>query len=135
MESFETSEERAVMKIRISIGKLIMDAELNESITARQIASVLPLETSFNTWGDEIYFPIPVSSKLDHTAKEEVESGELGYWPTGSAFCIFFGPTPMSRDDKIVPASAVNIIGKVLGEANLFKEVMNERTIRLEPAR
>ena len=58
--------------------------------------------------------------------------GELGYWPSGNAFCIFFGPTPISRGDKIVPASAVNIIGKVLGEAVRFKEVVNEKMVRLE---
>ncbi len=109
-----------------------MEAELNESSTARKVAAALPLETSFSTWGDEIYFSIPVSSPVDETAKEEVEMGELGFWPTGNAFCIFFGPTPMSRGDKIVPASAVNIIGRVLGEAVRFKEVMNEKRIRLE---
>jgi uncharacterized protein len=120
------------MKIRIVLGKLNMDAELNDSPTARKVAAELPLETSFNTWGDEIYFSIPVNSPLDETAKEEVEIGELGYWPSGNAFCIFFGPTPISRGNKIVPASAVNIIGKVLGEAVRFKEVVNEKKVRLE---
>jgi uncharacterized protein len=120
------------MKIRIVVGKLNMDAELNDSPTAHKVAAALPLETSFNTWGDEIYFSIPVSSPLDETAKEEVEIGDLGYWPSGTAFCIFFGPTPISRGGKIVPASAVNIIGKVVGEAVRFKEVLNQRRLRLE---
>ena len=66
------------------------------------------------------------------TAKEVVEIGDLGYWPTGKAFCIFFGQTPMSQPDRIVPASAVNIIGKVLGDPAKFKEVMNERAVTLE---
>jgi hypothetical protein len=122
------------MKIRIIVGKLTMDAELNDSPTARQVAAALPIEAPFHTWGDEIYFSVPVSSELDHTAKEEVEAGELGFWPSGKAFCIFFGPTPISRGERIVPASAVNIIGRVLGEANLFRGVKNESTIRLEPA-
>lgn len=120
------------MKIRIVVGKLTMDAELNDSPTALKVAAALPLETSFNTWGDEIYFSIPVNSPLDKTAKEEVEIGDLGYWPSGNAFCIFFGPTPMSSGNKIVPASAVNIIGKVLGEAVRFKDVVNEKRVRLE---
>lgn len=120
------------MKIHITIGSLSVDAELNESPTAKKVASVLPFESSFNTWGDEIYFTIPVNSTLDCTAKEEVESGDLGYWPSGNAFCIFFGPTPISRDGKIIPASAVNIIGKVSGEASRFKDVMKEKTVRLE---
>ena len=92
----------------------------------------MPLNASFNTWGDEIYFTIPVETDLDETAREEVEIGDLGYWPTGKAFCIFFGPTPMSTEGKIIPASAVNIIGRIIGEAKLFKEVMNENRIIID---
>lgn len=117
------------MKILIKVGALSMEAELNDSATAKKIAEALPLETSFNTWGDEIYFSIPVDSALDETAKEVVELGNLGFWPTGNAFCIFFGLTPMSEPGKIVPASAVNIIGKVLGDATQFKSVMGERKV------
>jgi hypothetical protein len=120
------------MKIKIKIGKLSMDAELNETPTAKKIAEALPIKTSFNTWGDEIYFAIPVTAKVDETAKEVVEVGDLGYWPPGKAFCIFFGQTPVSKPGKIMPASAVNIIGKVLGEATQFKKVMNESQVVLE---
>ncbi|MCP4666657.1 MAG: hypothetical protein GY849_09835, partial [Deltaproteobacteria bacterium] len=90
---------------------------------------VLPLKTSFSTWGDEIYFTIPVEAELDESAREEVDMGDLGYWPTGRAFCIFFGPTPMSAEGKIVPASAVNIIGRVSGDATRLKEAMEEAEI------
>ena len=120
------------MKIRITISKLSMEAELNETPTSQKVAAALPLKCSFSTWGDEIYFTIPVTAPLDSSAKEVVELGELGYWPTGKAFCIFFGSTPMSSPGKIVPASAVNIIGKILGDAQKFKEVMNEREVTLE---
>jgi len=119
-------------KISITIGCLQVEAELFYSPTARKIEKVLPLDSSFNTWGDEIYFTIPVEADLEETAKEEVKIGDLGYWPTGKAFCIFFGPTPMSTEEKIVPASAVNIIGLIIGEAKLFKEVMNENRIKIE---
>lgn len=122
------------MKIRIRIGKLLMDAELYDTETAKRIYESLPIKSSFNTWGDEIYFEIPVKCELDHTATEEVEVGDLGYWPTGSAFCIFFGPTPTSPPGKITPASAVNIVGKVLGDATHFKEVMDQREVLLEKA-
>ncbi len=122
------------MKIKIIIGKVTLDAELNNTPTAEKVARVLPLTTAFNTWGDEIYFSIPVDSDLDESAKEVVESGDLGYWPSGNAFCIFFGPTPMSKGEEIVPASAVNIIGRVLGDATRFKEVMEEREVVLEKA-
>jgi len=121
------------MKIRITVGLLSIEAELNDSPTAKEVAEALPITTPFNTWGEEIYFSIPVQAQLDETARDVVELGDLGYWPTGSAFCIFFGQTPMSEPGKIVPASAVNIIGKVIGDAEKFKEVMGEREVTLEP--
>jgi len=120
------------MKIKITVGKLVMEAELNETATAKKVADALPIKTSFSTWGDEIYFSIPVTAGLDASAREVVEVGDLGYWPPGKAFCIFFGQTPASRDGKIMPASAVNIIGRVLGDATRFKSVMSEKTVLLE---
>lgn len=120
------------MKINIKIGKLTMEAELNDSPTAKQVIAALPIKTSFNTWGDEIYFSIPVTASVDQSAQEVVEVGDLGYWPPGKAFCIFFGQTPASRPGKIMPASAVNMLGKVLGDATQFKNVMNEREVTLE---
>lgn len=117
------------MKIRIMIGDLSMDGELNETETAKKIAGILPITTHFDTWGEEIYFPIPVDAGLDESAREEVSPGDLGYWPAGKAFCIFFGQTPMSSPGKIVPASAVNIIGKVVGDSEQFKRVMNEKEV------
>jgi len=120
------------MKINIRIGRLSMEAELNETPTAAKIADALPIKTDISTWGDEIYFTIPVTAKLDDSAKDVVEVGDLGYWPTGKAFCIFFGQTPASKAGKIMPASAVNLIGKVLGDATEFKKVMNEQEVLLE---
>jgi hypothetical protein len=120
------------MKVKIEIGTLTVEAELNDSPTAKKVAEVLPITSSFNTWGDEIYFTIPVNAELDETAREEVEMGDLGYWPSGKAFCIFFGQTPMSKPGRIVPASAVNIIGRVIGDAKRFKGVMDEKEVTLE---
>ncbi|MBW2609369.1 MAG: hypothetical protein JRC68_03370 [Deltaproteobacteria bacterium] len=120
------------MKIRIDIGALSVEAELNDSPAARKVAEVLPIRAQCSTWGEEIYFTIPVDAELDDTAREEVEIGDLGYWPTGKAFCIFFGQTPMSSPGKIIPASAVNIIGRVIGDAMRFKEVMSESVVSLE---
>jgi hypothetical protein len=122
------------MDIRIRIGQLTIEAELHDTPTAQKIAATLPIDASFNTWGDEIYFPIPVTSELDDHAREVVELGELGYWPPGRAFCIFFGQTPMSRLGEIRPASAVNVVGKVKGDATQFKQVMHERQVILEPS-
>ena len=120
------------IRICIRIGHLQMEAELADTPTARQIAAALPIQTTFNTWGDEIYFAIPVSAELEADAREVVKIGDLGYWPPGHAFCIFFGQTPVSQAGKIMPASAVNIIGKVVGDATAFKSVMQARDVVLE---
>jgi len=120
--------------ITIAVGELTMGAILNDSPTAMAIADVLPITAGFNTWGDEIYFTIPVDAALEEDAREDVALGDLGYWPTGKAFCIFFGPTPMSRNGKIIPASAVNIIGKVTGDATRFRRVMGVGRVTVSSA-
>ena len=116
----------------IHAGALSLRAELNDSATAAAIHRVLPLEAAAQTWGEEIYFRIPVEQKLDDTAVEVVSVGDLGYWPTGRAFCIFFGPTPASRGVEIRPASAVNLVGKVLGDAKALRDVKDGDLVRLE---
>lgn len=120
------------MRIRITVGEVALEAELNDTATAAKIGAALPIRTSFNTWGDEIYFSIPVDAELDDSAREVVEIGDLGYWPPGSAFCIFFGLTPVSEPGRIMPASAVNVIGRVAGDAMLFKQAMRAREAVLE---
>jgi hypothetical protein len=119
-------------KIRIITGKVSVVAGLSSSKTSDAIWDALPIEKTVNTWGEEIYFEIPVKSTLDETAKEVVEKGELGYWPTGKAFCIFFGPTPASQGDEIRPASAVNIVGKVEDDVDIFKTIQDGMVIKLE---
>ena len=120
------------MRIRITVGEVALEADLNDTATAAKIGAALPIRTSFNTWGDEIYFSIPVDAELDDSAQEVVEIGDLGYWPPGSAFCIFFGLTPVSEPGRIMPASAVNVIGRVVGDATLFKQAMRAREVVLE---
>ena len=119
-------------KIRIIVDDISAEAELSGSKTSKAIWDALPIENTVNTWGEEIYFEIPVKSALDETAKEVVEKGDLGYWPTGKAFCIFFGPTPASEGDEIRPASAVNIVGKVAGDTEVFKSIQQGTNIKLE---
>ena len=108
-----------------------MRATLDGSRTAQAIWDALPIEAAAQTWGDEIYFRIPVTLTEDD-AREVVERGDLGYWPPGQAFCIFFGPTPASRGDEIRPASAVNVFGRVDGDATAFKAVRAGARVRLE---
>jgi|TARA_B100001971_G_C18242808_1_gene572052 hypothetical protein len=120
------------MKIKIKINDIVVEAELNNSKTAEKIYLALPIKGTVNTWGDEIYFEIPVHVELDNTAKEVVELGDLGFWPTGNAFCIFFGKTPISQGAEIRPASAVNIFGKVTRNTEILKQVKSGERILIE---
>ena len=109
-------------KIQISAGAIEAEAELNNTSTAQAIWEALPVKGRVNLWGDEIYFSIPLRLKLE-AGQELVSIGDLGYWPDGNAFCIFFGPTPVSQGDEIHPASPVTVFGKVIGDATIFKKV------------
>jgi len=117
--------------IRITAGDVSASAELNDSKTASAIWDTLPIEAKAETWGDEIYFGIPVRAEADR-AKEVVALGDLGYWPPGHAFCVFFGPTPASRGDEIRPASPVNVVGRVSGDATVFKNVRVGTRVTIE---
>jgi hypothetical protein len=119
-------------KIRILLSDLRVEAELNEAKTAQLIWEALPIAGKANLWGEEIYFAIPVKTGLEMGSREVVSAGELGYWPTGHAFCIFFGPTPASKGDEIRAASAVNIVGKVLSDPKVFLKVKDGAKITLE---
>jgi len=118
-------------KITITAEDIKMSAELNDSKTAQKIWEALPIKGSANTWGDEIYFSIPVKVGLEN-AKAVVSEGDLGYWPPGSAFCIFFGPTPASQGEEIRPASPVNVFGKIIGDPQVFKKVRSGAKIIIE---
>ena len=109
-------------KIRIRAGAVEAEAKLNDTRTAQAIWEALPITGHINLWGDEIYFPIPLSLKLE-AGQEVVNIGDLGYWPDGNAFCIFYGPTPVSRGDEIHPASPVTVFGKVIGDTTVFKKI------------
>src|SRR5215510_11892256 len=117
--------------IRITAGTVSADATLNDGKTARAIWDALPTEAKAQTWGDEIYFAIDVDQGED-SARAVVELGDLGYWPPGHAFCVFFGPTPASRGDEIRPASPVNVVGRVKGDATAFKKVRAGTRVTLE---
>lgn len=118
-------------KISIYLKELTFQAQLNESPTAEAIWKQLPIESQANTWGEEIYFEIPVDMPQESDAREILAVGELGYWPVGQAFCIFFGPTPVSTDDRPRAYSPVNIIGNVLGEYSLLKEIQNGEQVKI----
>jgi len=121
-------------KITIIAGTVTAEAELFDTSTAEAVWNALPLASTASRWGDEIYFTISLSHGLEEDARETVEKGDLGFWPQGPAFCIFFGPTPISTGSEIKPASAVNIFGKITGDATVFREVPSGTPVRVEKA-
>ena len=120
-----------MVKIMIEVENISMEAELLDTPTAKKISEILPLEGSANAWGDEIYFDIPLTIGQEPGASQDVEVGDLGYWPAGPAFCIFFGPTPVSTSDQPRAYSPVNVFGRVLGNPQLFKGVANGAIIKI----
>jgi hypothetical protein len=119
-------------KIKISWDEYALIAVLNDSSTAIEILGSLPLEGIANRWGEEIYFSIPVSIQEASDARQDMAVGELGYWPSGSAFCIFFGPTPVSTDLSPRAYSNVNPFGLIEGEVSTLREVQGGEIIRIE---
>ncbi len=118
--------------IIITAGELSLEAELFETETALKIYDALPIEGRAATWGDEIYFKIPVELVKEENARADVEVGELGYWPVGNAFCIFFGPTPISNGEKPLAASPVNVFGRITGDPLQLKSVTQGALVRIE---
>ena len=124
-------KDRMAQSIRITVGDIELDAELNDSETASRILAELPIRSNFNTWGDEIYFQISVTADPEDP-RETVEAGDLAYWPPGKAFCIFWGPTPASQGDEIRPASPVNPVGRVLCGVEALKSASRADGISIE---
>lgn len=118
-------------QIRIKAGSVIALAELYNTKTADAIWQALPLSGNIHTWGEEIYFSIPVKMELE-AGQEVVNSGDLGYWPPGGAFCIFFGPTPMSRGSEIRAASPVDVFGSLVDDPKVFREVKDGEKVVVE---
>ncbi len=122
------------MKIRIKSNGTEAEAELKNTATAKAIYEKLPIESTASTWGDEVYFEIPVSLAAEEDAKDIVEKGDIAYWPQGECFCIFFGKTPASIDERPKAASKVNVFGKVKGNCSIFKKIKNGDKITIGKA-
>lgn len=100
--------------IIITIRETQLKAQLYDTPTANTLAQALPTKSTALVWGDEIYFKIAVKARLEADAREVVEVGDLAYWPTMPAFCIFFGSTPVSIGNEPRAASRVNVFGKLI---------------------
>jgi hypothetical protein len=121
-------------KINIEVENISIKAELLDTPTGRKIAEALPLEGSVNIWGDEIYFDIPLAIEQEPDARQDVDVGDLAYWPAGPAFCIFFGPTPVSTGDQPRAYSPVNVFGRALDNLQPLKRVSSGASIKISAA-
>jgi len=118
-------------KVTIRIGEITLEAELNETKTAQQIWDALPFEGNPLTWGDEIYFRIPIGADPEDP-KPVVNIGDLAFWPPGNALCIFYGKTPASSEDDIIPASPVNMVGRVTSDIGVLRDIVKLGRARVE---
>ena len=112
-------------RLKLSVGGIEASAWLNDTDTARKVFEILPIASSVNVWGDEIYFAIPVQADPEQP-RETVELGDIAYWPQGSALCVFFGRTPVSEGDEIRPISPVNVVGRIEGDSRLFRQMLEK---------
>lgn len=119
--------------IKITAAAVQLAAVLNDTPTADAVWGALPISASASVWGDEIYFRAPVQDD-ERDAVPVVEMGDVAFWPPGQAVCLFFGPTPMSVGDEIRPASPVNVIGKIEGDATALKAVRAGARVTVERA-
>jgi hypothetical protein len=115
-------------------GSVTLEAELNDSETARQIAAALPLQCSMSRWGDEYYGACGIRAGLDDDARTLMEVGEIAFWPPGSALCLFFGPTPASRGAQPEAASAVNPVGMITSDPVALGPLGNSIMVEIEKA-
>jgi len=120
-------------RLKMTLGVVQITAALNVTTMADLIWKALPIEAECQTWGDEIYFEIGIQADEDE-GQEVVEMGDIGYWPPGRAFCVFFGPTPVSSSDEIRPASPVNVFGFIEGDATVLKQVRSGERVVVERA-
>jgi len=120
------------MRIRFEMGSVSLDAETLDTPTAKAIAAKLPISSEAMTWGEEVYFEIPVKAAREKDAKAVVTPGEIAYWPDGSAIAIGFGRTPISKAGETRLASPCNIWAKALGDVKTLKPVRTGTKIEVK---
>ncbi|HEX9396833.1 MAG TPA: cyclophilin-like fold protein [Burkholderiales bacterium] len=121
------------MKLRFSIGKITLDAELADTPTSKAIIAKVPFESTAQTWGDEVYFSTPVSAKREPGAQQVVEAGTVCFWCEGDSIALPFGRTPISTDHRPKLANPCNVLGTMKDFA-LLKNVRTGDKIRVEKA-
>jgi hypothetical protein len=111
------------VRIRFDFGPLALDAELLDTPTASAVAAALPITASVLTWGEEVYFEIPVEVARERAARALVTPGEIAYWPDGRCIAIGFGRTPISQGDETRLASPCNVFAQALGDVKALGQV------------
>jgi hypothetical protein len=126
MQKKSGNDNKIKKTINILTGQIDIIVQLNETKTAKELLGILPISSNVNTWGDEIYFSIPLKADIENGI-EEVDIGTVAFWPPGSALCIFFGKTPASQGNKPQAASPVTIIGNIVN-TEVIKELKKVRS-------
>ena len=123
------------MRIRITWGKGEAFGVLNDTPTARKLFDALPCSSTGSTWGEEVYFRVPVQGELEPDARQVVPAGTICFWVEGQSLAIPFGPTPVSRGDECRLVTKVNVLGKLEGDPRILKSVRDGDEIRVEAAK
>lgn len=125
------NQNKKLVIISDNIGELEAEIIDKNPETAEAILKSLPFSGEANVWGDEIYFNIPVTAS-EENSQQEMDVGDIAFWPVGNAMCIFFGPTPVSENDKPKAYSPVNLFAKIIGDTKLLKKVRDGEIIKVK---
>ncbi len=121
-------------RIRISWGSDEVTAVINDTPTARKLLAALPCDATANTWGEEVYFRLPVTVALEADAQQVVEPGTVCFWVDGSSLALPFGPTPISKGKECRLVTRCNVLGKIDGDPKRLKGVRDGASLRIDAA-
>ena len=119
-------------KVRFTIDQVTIVGDMNSTELAQYVLKSWPINSNIQMWGDELYFPIPSCGETTDISVETVNKGDIAYWPPGNSGCVFWGPTPISEEGEIRPASPVIVIGKVEGDPTILSNAKNGKSITVD---
>lgn len=119
-------------RVRIAWQGGEVTAHLRDTPTTNQLLAVLPCEAGAHTWGDEVYFEVPVKARLEPDARQVVDPGAVCFWVEGSSLALPFGPTPVSKANECRLVTSCNVLGKIEGDPRRLKQVKQGMKVRLE---